>query len=101
MSPRHIKLIGAYVTIGGPIGNWTTFPPVFPTSAKARHDNRYAIWWWARRHRAAGAVIPPHQEAGLALGLSVTAAHGSLARTDVYYHVGNTHYEWRGACGLS
>jgi hypothetical protein len=97
VSPRHINLIGAYVTIGGPIGNWTTFPPSFPTSAKGRHDNRYAIWRWARRHRAAGAVIPPHQQAGLALGLSATAAHGSLARTDVYYHVGNTHYEWRGS----
>jgi len=40
VSPRHIRLIGAYITLGGPIGNWTTFPPVFPTSAKGRHDNR-------------------------------------------------------------
>ena len=24
-SPRHIKLIGAYVTVGGIVGDWTTF----------------------------------------------------------------------------
>ena len=95
VSPRHIKLIGAYVTIGGIIGNWTGFPPSFRISAR-RYD-RGAIRLWARRHRAVGAVIPPHQQAGLALGLSATAAHGSLASTDVYYHVGNTHYEWRGS----
>jgi len=96
VSPRHIKLTGAYITLGGPIGNWPTFPPSFPTSPRARHDNRYAIWRWARRHAPAGAVIPPHQQAGIALGLAATAAHGSLARTDLYYHVGDAHYEWRG-----
>ena len=90
VSPRHIKLHGAYVTIGGIIGNWTSFPPAIP--AHGNPESRL----WATRHKAAGAVIPPHQQAGLALGLSATAAHGSLARTDVYYHVGNTHYEWRG-----
>src|SRR5690349_15514267 len=31
VSPRHIKLTGAYITLGGPIGNWPTFPPSFPT----------------------------------------------------------------------
>jgi hypothetical protein len=96
VSPRHIKLTGAYVTLGGPVGNWATFPPSFPTSASGRHENRYLISRWARRHIPAGAVIPPHQWAGIALGLHATAAHGSIAATDLYYHVGSAHYEWRG-----
>ena len=94
VSPRHIKLLGAYVVIGTVIGNFEGFPPSFSIS-KGRYD-RYAMRMWATRHLAVGAVIPPHKLGGLSLGLSVTAAHGSLAHTDVYYHVGSTHYEWRG-----
>jgi hypothetical protein len=90
VSPRHIKLLGAYMVIGGVIGNWESFPPAIPA-----HGNPKSRLW-AARHRAVGAVIPPHKLGGLALGLAATAAHGSLAHTDVYYHVGNTHYEWRG-----
>jgi hypothetical protein len=96
VSPRHIKLVGAYVTLGGPVGNWPTFPPSFPTSASGWHDNRYSVARWARRHIPAGAVIPPHQWAGITLGLHATAAHGSIAATDLYYHVGSAHYEWHG-----
>jgi hypothetical protein len=95
VSPRHIKLLGAYVVIGTVIGNFEGFPPSFSIS-KGRYD-RYAMRMWATRHLAVGAVIPPHKLGGLSLGLSVTAAQGSLAHTDVYYHVGSTHYEWRGS----
>jgi hypothetical protein len=95
-SPRHIKLIGAYVTIGGPVGNWATFPPSFPRSASGRRENRYSISRWAHRHKPAGAVIPPHQWAGIALGLAATGAHGSIAGIDLFYHVGDAHYEWHG-----
>src|SRR5215467_2297421 len=70
VSPRHVRLIGAYITLGGIVGNWLTFPPVFPTSPKGRHEDRYFISRWARRHFPAGAVIPPHQQARIALGLS-------------------------------
>ena len=96
VSPRHIKLIGAYVTIGGPVGNWVTFPPSFPRSARGRRESRYAISRWANRHKIAGAVIPPHRWAGIALGLEATSAHGSIAGIDVFYHVGDAHYEWHG-----
>jgi len=96
VSPHHIKLIGAYLTIGGIVGNWVTFPPTFPQSARGRRENRYPIRAWANRHKPTGAVIQPHQSAGIALGLEATAAHGSIARIDLYYHVGRTHYEWRG-----
>jgi len=96
VSPRHIKLIGAYVTIGGIVGNWVTFPPSFPRSARGRRENRGLIRAWANRHKLAGATIPPHQSAGIALGLEATAAHGSIARIDLYYHVGRTQYEWTG-----
>ena len=96
VSPRHIKLIGAYVTIGGPVGNWVTFPPSFPRSASGRRENRYAISRWAHRHKIAGAIVPPHQWAGIALGLEATSAHGSIAGIDVFYHVGSAHYEWHG-----
>lgn len=90
VSPRHIKLVGAYVTLGGVVGNWLTFPAAIP----AQGDPASAVW--AMRHVAKGAVIPPHSWAGLALGLAVTAAHGSIASTDLFYHVGNVHYEWKG-----
>jgi hypothetical protein len=96
VSPRHIKLIGAYVTIGGPVGNWPTFPPSFPRSASGRRENRYSISRWANRHKTAGAIIPPHRWAGIALGLEVTSAHGSLSGLDLFYHVGSAHYEWHG-----
>jgi hypothetical protein len=66
-SPRHIKLIGAYLTIGGPVGNWPTFPPSFPSGRRARYDNRYVIGAWANRHKPAGTIIPPHTWAGVAL----------------------------------
>ncbi len=89
-SPRHIKLIGAYVTLGGVIGDWTTYPPVIPSSQAD------AFRFWANRHEPAGAVIPPHTWAGVALGLAATGAHGSLAGIDLFYHVGQAHYEWHG-----
>jgi hypothetical protein len=54
VSPRHIRLTGAYVTIGGPVGNWPTFRPSFPQSASGRHDNRFVIKRWAIRHKPAG-----------------------------------------------
>jgi hypothetical protein len=96
VSPRHIRLIGAYMTIGGIIGNWVTFPPSFPASAKGRRDNRHEIRLWAHRHKIAGAVIPPRRSAGILLGLEATSAHGSIASIDLLYHVGRAHYEWRG-----
>jgi hypothetical protein len=96
VSPRHIKLLGAYVTIGGIVGDWPTFPPSFPHSASGRHNDRYAIEAWAHRHKPAGAIIPPHQWAGIALGLEATSAQGSIAAIDLFYHVGSAHYEWHG-----
>jgi len=72
------------------IGSWPGFPPAIPA-----HGNPKSRLW-ATRHKAVGALIPPHKLGGLTLALAATAAHGSLARTDVYYHVGNTQYEWRG-----
>jgi hypothetical protein len=96
VSPRHIKLIGAFVTMGGPVGNWPTFPPSFPRSASGRRENRYEIGRWANRHKIAGAIIPPRRLAGIALGLEATGAHGSIAGIDVFYHVGRAHYEWHG-----
>ncbi len=95
VSPRHIKLAGAYVTIGGVIGNWRTFPPAIP-SARKHPGLVHEIRAWAHRHRPAGAVIPPHQWAGIALGLEATNAHGSIAGIDLFYHVGSAHYEWHG-----
>jgi hypothetical protein len=89
-SPRQIKFIGAQVTIGGPVGDWVTYPPVIPSSEGD------AFRWWANRHEPAGAVIPPHKWAGIALGLAVTGAKGSIAGINLYYHVGRAHYEWRG-----
>lgn len=94
-SPRHIKLVGAYVTIGGIVGNWATFPPAIP-SARGHPYLVHIIAAWAQRHRAAGAVIPPHKLAGIALGLEATSAHGSIAGIDLFYHVGRTDYEWHG-----
>jgi hypothetical protein len=93
VSPRHIRLLGAYITPGTDLGTWLQFPPAIP----AHGDAKSAAW--AASRKAVGAVIAPRQLVGLALGLVVTdsAARGSLARTDVYYHVGNTHYEWRGS----
>jgi hypothetical protein len=96
VSPRHVKLAGAYITIGGPVGNWPTFPPEFPQSASGRHENRYPVRAWAHRHQPAGAIIPPRRWAGIALGLEATSAHGSIARIDPLYHVGGTQYEWHG-----
>ena len=96
VSPRHIKLIGSYVAIGGPVGNWPTFPPSFPRSASGRRKNRYAINRWANRHKTAGAIIPPHRSAGIALGLAATSAHGGIAGIDLFYHVGSAYYEWHG-----
>jgi len=95
VSPRHIKLIGAYVTIGGIVGDWPTFPPSIP-SARSDPGLVHAIRAWAHRHKPAGAVIPPHQWAGIALGLEATSAHGSIAGIDLFYHVGSAYYEWRG-----
>lgn len=93
VSPSHIKLIGAYVTIGGIVGNWATFPP----SASGLRDVTSAAQAWARRHEPAGAIIPPHQWAGIALGLAPTsAAKARIAGIDVFYHVGSAHYEWHG-----
>jgi len=46
--------------------------------------------------KPAGAVIPPHQWAGIALGVKATSAHGSIAGIDLFYHVGSAHYEWHG-----
>jgi hypothetical protein len=89
-SPRHIKFIGAQVTIGGPVGDWVTYPPVIPSSEGD------AFRWWANRHEPAGAVIPPHKWAGIALGLATTSARGSIAGINLYYHVGSAHYEWHG-----
>jgi hypothetical protein len=96
VSPRHIRLIGAFVTIGGPVGNWPTFPPSFPQTASGRHNNRYIIPRWANRRKPAGAIIPPHRWAGIALGLEATGAHGSIAGIDLLYHVGSAHYQWHG-----
>ncbi len=94
-SPRHIRLVGAYVTIGGILGNWETFPPAIP-SARGHPDLVHIIAAWAQRHKLAGAVIPPHKMAGIALGLAATSAHGSIAGIDLFYHVGTAHYEWHG-----
>jgi hypothetical protein len=95
-SPRRIKLTGVYLTVGGPVGNWPTFPPSFPTGPRARYYDRYMIRAWAHRHKPAGTIIPPHTWAGVALGLEATSAHGSVAGVDVYYHVGRAQYEWHG-----
>jgi hypothetical protein len=46
--------------------------------------------------RTAGAVIPPGKWAGIALGLAATSAKGSIAGIDLFYHVGQAHYEWHG-----
>jgi hypothetical protein len=89
-SPHHIKLVGAQVTIGGPVGDWETYPPAIPS------NQADAFRWWANRHEPAGAVIPPHKGAGIALGLATKSARGSIAGINLYYHVGNAHYEWRG-----
>ncbi|HEX9064532.1 MAG TPA: hypothetical protein VF843_05455 [Streptosporangiaceae bacterium] len=89
-SPRDIKLVGAALTIGGIIGDWATYPPRIPSG------QRYAFRAWADRHRPAGATIPPHQWAGIALGLETTGAHGSIAGVNLFYHVGSAHYEWHG-----
>ncbi len=89
-SPRHMKFIGAQVTIGGPVGNWGTYPPMI------RSSDGDAFRWWANRHEPAGAVIPPHQWAGIALGLAATSARGSIAGINLYYHVGSAHCEWHG-----
>ncbi len=89
-SPRHMKFIGAQVTVGGPVGDWVTYPPMI------RSSDGDAFRWWANRHELAGAVIPPHQWAGIALGLATTRAHGSIAGINLYYHVGSAHYEWHG-----
>jgi hypothetical protein len=92
VSPRYIRFLGAYITPGTDLGSWPQFPPAIPAAG----DPKSAAW--AASRKAAGAVIPSHKLGGLALGLAVTdsAAHGSLARTDVYYRVGRTQYEWRG-----
>ena len=89
-SPRHIKLVGAYVTIGGPIGDWPKYPPVIGS------DQGDAFTWWANRHEPAGAVIPPGKLAGIALGLKATGAKGSIAGINLFYHVGRANYEWHG-----
>jgi hypothetical protein len=89
-SPHHIKLIGAQVTIGGPVGDWASYPPVIPSSAGD------AFRWWANRHEPAGAVIPPHKWAGIALGFAVTGAKGGIEGINLLYHVGSAHYEWHG-----
>jgi hypothetical protein len=93
VSPRHIKLIGAYVTIGGIVGDWPTFPP----SAIGLREVAPAARVWAGRQKPAGAIIPPHQWAGIALGLAPTStAKARIAGIDVFYHVGSTYYEWHG-----
>ena len=89
-SPRHIKLIGAYVTSGGIVGNWPTFPPGI---ASNQGD---AFRYWTNRHEPHGAVIPPQKWAGIALGLSATGANGSIAGINLFYHIGSAHYEWHG-----
>jgi hypothetical protein len=89
-SPHHIKLIGAYVTMGGIIGDWVTFPPVIGSN----QGDAFAAW--TNRHEPAGAVIPPGKWAGIALGLKVTSAKGSMAGINLFYHVGRAHYEWHG-----
>ncbi|MGO9161219.1 MAG: hypothetical protein ACLP7J_10960 [Streptosporangiaceae bacterium] len=99
VSPRHIKLVGAYITIGGSlVGNWETFPP--PTRALYRSEPGVH---WAGRHRPAGTIVPGHQWALVALGLEPTAATGHIASIDIFYHVGTTRYEWHGhvAIGLT
>jgi len=101
VSPRHIKLIGVYVTIGGIVGNWPTFPPAFPRSASGRRENRYSISRWANRHKPAGAIIPPHRWAGIALGLAATSAHGSLAGIYLFTTSAALITNGTGTCGLS
>ena len=86
-SPRHIKFIGAYVTVGGLIGNWAAFPPeIMPK------DGEFKIW--VKRQKPAGAIIPPHSWAGIALGLAATSTKGSIDGINVFYHVGPARYEW-------
>jgi hypothetical protein len=89
-SPHHMKLLGAYMTMGGIIGNWVTFPPLIGS------NQGDAFTAWTNRHKPAGAVIPPGQWAGIALGLKVTSAKGSTAGIDLFYHVGPADYEWHG-----
>ncbi|MGO9162758.1 MAG: hypothetical protein ACLP7J_19045 [Streptosporangiaceae bacterium] len=99
VDPRHIKLVGAYITIGGSlVGNWETFPP----PARALYRAEPGVHW-AGRHKPAGTIVPPHQWALVALGLEPTAAAGRIASIDLYYHVSTAHYEWQGhvAIGLT
>ncbi len=99
VDPRHIKLVGAYITIGGSlVGNWETFPP----PARALYREAPGVHW-AGRHKPAGTIVPAHQWALVALGLEPTAAVGRIASIDLYYHVGTAHYEWQGhvAIGLT
>ena len=97
VSPRHIDLVGAYIcpAARGLVGNWAAFPPFFGND-RQRAQIRGIIWAWAHRQEAVGAVIPPHQWAGITLGLEATAAQGSIARIDLFYNIGGVHYEYRG-----
>ncbi|MGO9081279.1 MAG: hypothetical protein ACLQDY_19940 [Streptosporangiaceae bacterium] len=94
VSPRHIKLTGAYITLGDGgaiIGTVATFPP------SASNLRRYAPDVnWAGRHKPAGTIVAPHQWAAVALGLEPTAHIGRIASIDIYYHVGANRYEWLG-----
>lgn len=90
-SPRHIKFLGAYVTVGNLIGDWTTFPPKIT-------PRRGEFKTWVKRQKPGGAVIPSHNWGGIALGLAVTggAKKGSIEGINVFYHVGPGHYVWHG-----
>jgi hypothetical protein len=57
-----------------------------------RKDGEFKTW--VKRQEPAGAAIPPHKWAGIALGLAVTSAKGSVEGIDVIYHVGSANYEW-------
>lgn len=97
VSPRHIKLVGAYVypAARGTFGGWPGFPPRY-LRGRPGSEYRGLVWAWAHRHIPAGAIIPPHQWAGVVLGLEATSARGSIASIDVFYHVGSARYEWQG-----
>ena len=88
-SPRHIRLIGAYVVPGENwIGVAATFPP--PASSIRPGVN------WSARHKPAGSRIPPGKWVGFVVGLApVSHATASTAGLVVFYHVGSTQYQWR------
>src|SRR5262249_38922888 len=74
--PPPISLTAANPPLADPSDNAPPSPPSFPPPPRPRQKNGSEIGGGPSPPPPAGAVIPPHQLAGLALGLSATAAHG-------------------------